>query len=141
MGTETNAGLLGYGCELGRLEPGRLADLVLLDFEKMISPFTDPVRDPIEVLLYRGKSRHVHTVVVNGRIVVEGGEVLTIDEKTIEKRVGEAASRPKTEAEVALSRAVGELRRAVVRFYENWPSKIETRPFFTANSRTPDALK
>jgi cytosine/adenosine deaminase-related metal-dependent hydrolase len=141
MGTETNAGLLGYGCELGRLEPGRLADLVLLDYERMGFPFTDSSLDPVEVLLYRGKKSHVHTVVVNGRIVVEGGEVLTIDENAVGKRVAEAASRPKTEAEVALSRAVGELRRAVVRFYENWPSKIEIRPFFTVNSRTPDAPK
>ncbi len=138
MGTETNAGLLGYGRELGRLEPGRFADLALLDYEKMIFPFTDPVHDPIEVLLYRGKSAHVRTVMVNGRIVVENGRLLTIDETAVGKRLAEAASRPRTAAENDLGGAIGQLRREVVRYYRNWPQKIELQPFFAVNSRTPD---
>ncbi len=57
MATETNASLLGYGRELGRLEPGRLADLVLLDYRKICFPFVDPVHDPIEspALPWEGK--------------------------------------------------------------------------------------
>ena len=140
MGTETNAGLLGYGCELGRLEPGRFADLVLLDYEKMCFPFADPSHDPIEVLLYRGKGSDVHTVMVNGRVVVENGQLLTIDEDATGKRVAEAASRPRTAAENDLSRAIDELRREVVQYYKNWPQKIGLQPFFPVNSRKPDAM-
>lgn len=140
MATETNAALLGYGRELGRLEPGRLADLVLLDYRKMCYPFVDPSHDPVEVLLYRGKGCHVDTVMVDGRIVVERGRLLTVDEEAVGKRLFEAASRPRSEKEIALSEAVSELRERVVRYYQGWPGRVEIEPYFAVNSRV-DGLK
>lgn len=140
MATENNARLLGYGGELGRLEPGRLADLVLLDYEKMCYPFVDPSHDPIETLLYRGLGRHVHTVMVNGRVVVQAGRLLTLDEEAVGARLAEAASRPRTEKEAELVRMMDELRRHVVRYYKGWTEKVETAPFYRINSRA-DGLK
>jgi len=125
MATENNATLLGYGQELGRLEPGRLADLVLLDYEKMSYPFIDPSHDPIETLLYRGVGRHVHTVMVNGRIVVQGGRLLTVDEEAIGARLAEAASRPRTEKEKVLVQAMDGLRAHVVTYYHGWTEKVK----------------
>ena len=80
MATENNAILLGFESQLGRLEPGRLADMALIDYTAMAHPYVDPSHDPIDTLLYRGAGRFVHTVLVNGRVVVEAGRVLTIDE-------------------------------------------------------------
>jgi cytosine/adenosine deaminase-related metal-dependent hydrolase len=140
MVTETNASLLGYGNQLGRLEPGRLADLVLLDYPKMCFPFVDPSHDPIEVLLYRGKGSHVHTVMVDGRIVVEDGRVLAVDEKAVGNRLAEAASRPRTEREEALAQALDELKKHVIQYYQGWTQKVESKPYFAINSRV-DGLK
>ncbi|MFH1125134.1 MAG: amidohydrolase family protein [Pseudomonadota bacterium] len=135
MTTENNAFLLGYGQELGRLEPGRLADMVLLDYQKMCHPFVDPSHDPIDVLLYRGRGAHVDTVMVNGRIVVEGRKILTVDEDAIAARLAEAASRPRTEREKALVQAMDELKRHVIRYYEGWPKKVKSEAYFAVNSR------
>lgn len=135
MTTENNAALLGFGRELGRLEPGRLADLVLLDYEKMCHPFVDTSHDPIDVLLYRGKGAHVDTVMVNGRVVVEGGKVLTIDEDAVSGRLAEAASRPRTEKEKALVQAMDQLKQHVLRYYQGWPRKVKPEAYFAVNSR------
>ena len=140
MATETNAELLGFGHDLGRIEPGRFADLVLLDYEQMCFPRVDPSHDPVEVLLYRGKQSHVHTVVAGGRVVLENGRLLAVDEEAVGRRLAEAASRPRTERQKALVRAVDELRQAVVRYYRGWPEKVETKPYFAVNSRV-DGLK
>ena len=140
MTTENNAALLGFGQELGRLEPGRLADMVLLDYQKMCHPFVDPSHDPIDVLLYRGLGKHVHTVMVNGRIVVQDGKLLTIDEEAIAGRLAEAASRPRTDKEKALVQAMDELKHHVIRYYEGWAKKIRTEPFFMTNSRIDGLL-
>ena len=140
MATENSATLLGYGHELGRLEQGRLADLVLLDYRKMSYPFVEPSHDPIETLLYRGAGKHVHTVMVNGRIVVQEGQLLTLDEEAIGARLAEAASRPRTEKEKALAQAMDELRAHVVRYYKDWPKKLELKPHFGVNSRI-DGMK
>ena len=135
MATETNASLLGYGRELGRLESGRLADLILLDYRKICFPFVDSGHDPIDVLLFRGKGSHVHTVMVDGRIVVEGGRVLTVDEEAIGGRLAEEASRPRTEKEKELVEALDELKKHVIRYYRGWTEKAETNPYFAINSR------
>jgi len=140
MTTETNAELLGYKGEIGRLEPGMKADLVLLDYEKMCRPFVDSSHDPIEVLLYRGKGSHVHTVMVNGRVVVEKGKVLTVDEESIGSRLSEAASRPRTEEEKAVIKMIDELRKHVSQYFQGWPTKVKTDSFFDINSRI-DGLK
>jgi 5-methylthioadenosine/S-adenosylhomocysteine deaminase len=140
MATENGARLLGYGDEMGRLEPGRLADLILLDYEKICYPFVDPSHDPIESLLYRGLGRHVHTVIVNGRVVVQAGRLLTLDEEAVGARLAEAASRPRTEREAELVRMMDKLRRHVVRYYKGWTEKVEAAPFYCVNSRG-DGLK
>ena len=141
MGTETNAGLLGYGRELGRLEPGRFADLVLLDYEKMGFPLVHPDRDPVEVLLYRGKGSQVHTVMVAGKIAVENGKVLTVAEEDLGKKLREAASRPRTKNEEALNRAVDELRGQVVNHYRDWTHKVSLHPYFSINARGDGLLQ
>jgi cytosine/adenosine deaminase-related metal-dependent hydrolase len=135
MATETNAGLLGFGRELGRLEPGCFADLVLLDYEKMCAPFVDPAHDPIDVLLYRGKASHVHTVMVNGRIVVKDGQAVTMNEGDVAARLAEAASLPRTDKQKALAEAMDELKQHVIRHYGGWTKKIRPRPYFDINSR------
>jgi len=140
MTTENNAKLLGLGQELGRLEPGRLADMVLLDYQKMCYPFVDPLHDPIDVLLYRGLGKHVHTVMVNGRIVVLDRKVLTIDEEAIAGRLAESASRPRTDKEKALVQAMEELKQNVIRYYDGWAKKTRTEPYFMTNSRIDGLL-
>lgn len=140
MVTETNAALLGYGRQLGRLEPGRFADLVLLDYQKMCFPFVDRSHDPVEILLYRGKGSLVHTVVVDGRVVVEDGRVLTVDEEAIGNRLREAASRPKTKSEEDLAHVLDELKKYVIEYYRGWPQKVEPKPYFAINSRV-DGLR
>lgn len=135
MATLNSARLLGFGAQLGRLEAGRWADLILLDYEAMSAPYVDPAHDPIDVVLYRATRRHVNTVMVAGRVVVEGGQVLTLDEAQIGARLAAAASRPRSEAEKGLVEALDELKRHVKAFYQGWPAKMETAPFFALNSR------
>ncbi|MGE5841544.1 MAG: amidohydrolase family protein [Deltaproteobacteria bacterium] len=136
IATETNASLLGFASQIGCLEPGRCAELVLLDYTKIGFPYTDPTLDPVDVLLYRGSSAHVHTVIVNGQVVVESGKVLSIDEDTVAGRLAEAASRPRTERGKALVQAMDELKRHVLRYYEGWPEKLRFDPYFAVNSRS-----
>jgi cytosine/adenosine deaminase-related metal-dependent hydrolase len=135
MATENGASLLGFGQELGRLEPGRLADLVLLDFEKMSLPYVDPAHDPIDILLYRGLGRHVHTVMVNGRIVLQEGSVLTLDEEAVSARLAQAASRPRSEKETAFLNGIQELRKQVAAYYKDWINEVDIEPYWSINSR------
>jgi hypothetical protein len=55
--------------------------MALIDYTAMAHPYVDPSHGPIDTLLYRGAGRFVDTVLVNGRVFVKAGKVLTIDEE------------------------------------------------------------
>jgi len=140
MGTENNAALVGYGRELGRLEPGFLADLVLLDYKKICYPYVDPTHDPIDTLLYRGLGQHVNTVIVHGKVVVSEGQILTLDEQATGDRLAESAAKPMKENEILRSKMMDELRKHIVKYYKNWINDLEFESYWHVHSRI-DGLK
>lgn len=74
--TMGSAGALGLADELGSLEPGKQADLVLLDLDQ---PHLAPMHDPVTTLVYNASRRDVTHVMVGGRLVVEAGRLTTAD--------------------------------------------------------------
>ncbi len=75
--TVNGARAMGYGAgELGVLQEGALADLIVIDLQK---PHLQPVNDVVSDLVYCVKASDVETVMVDGRIVVENRRVAGID--------------------------------------------------------------
>lgn len=63
--------------QIGSLEPGKKADVVLHDIDR---PEWRPLLNVMNQLVWSADGRGVHTVFVDGRMVVEGGRMTTIDE-------------------------------------------------------------
>jgi 5-methylthioadenosine/S-adenosylhomocysteine deaminase len=80
MGTTGGAWSLGMRGELGAIEPGQRADLVLFDLNTI--PFI-PLNVPLQHLVYCLPSSSVRTVMVEGRIVVRDGRLTAVDEDAI----------------------------------------------------------
>lgn len=135
MATENSASLIGFASQIGRLEPGRLADLVLLDYQAMTYPYTHSSHDPVDVLLYRADSRQVDTVIIHGKVVVKNGTVLTVDEKRIATVLTEAASQSRTTDEIEYNQAIKELRARVCEYFNGWTDKVHLEPYYTFNSK------
>ena len=90
MATANGAAALGMEGDLGELRPGKLADIALLDTKTLLfTPFNDAFRH----LCYAENGSSVHSVIVDGRLVVEGGRVLTADEETIAEEARDAWQR------------------------------------------------
>jgi len=85
MATLGGAKVMGKDHELGSLEPGKKADIVLVDLNKIhTSPGLN--RDPISQLVYSATAQDVHTTIINGKIVMQNRKVETIDvEQTIKE--------------------------------------------------------
>jgi 5-methylthioadenosine/S-adenosylhomocysteine deaminase len=82
MSTLEGAKALGLGNITGSLEPGKKADLIIIDTHK---PHLTPMYSPASHLVYAARGSDVRTSIINGKIVMENGRLLTIDlEKTIE---------------------------------------------------------
>jgi 5-methylthioadenosine/S-adenosylhomocysteine deaminase len=88
----TVAGALAIGCEgqLGQIKPDRLADLVLLRGDSM---FLKPRNDLLNALVLAENGLAVDTVIVDGRVVMQGGRVLGVDEVAIRDRAQQSAER------------------------------------------------
>lgn len=63
--------------QIGSIEVGKKADLVLHDTDR---PEWRPLLNVMNQLVWSADGRGVHTVIVDGKIVVEGGHCTTIDE-------------------------------------------------------------
>ncbi len=89
MATINGARALGLEQEIGSLEVGKKADLVVIDLNRL---HTTPSPNPISALVYAATGGEVDLVMVDGQILVERGELLTMDEEEIMAQARQNAS-------------------------------------------------
>jgi 5-methylthioadenosine/S-adenosylhomocysteine deaminase len=84
MATLNGAKALGLDHDLGSIEAGKKADLVLFDTKR---PEWRNLFNPINTLVYNADGRSVHTVIVDGRVVVQDYKPLYVDEWQLIQKV------------------------------------------------------
>ena len=104
MATIEGARALGLDADIGSLEPGKKADFVLYETNRAE---WGTLFNPVNNLVYNADGRSVHTVVIDGRVVVEDHVPQFVDEEALIARV----------------QAIGEsmLARTGVSFPPRWP--------------------
>ncbi len=90
LATRGGARALGMDHLVGSLEPGKRADLVLVDLDR---PHLSPVYNVVSHLVYAAHRADVTTVLVNGVVVVENGRTTLVDEREAMDDVREVADR------------------------------------------------
>ncbi len=80
MATVNGASALGLENEIGSIDLGKKADIVLVN---MKTAHLTPFRNPISHLVYSANGGDVDTVICNGEILMRNRELLTLDEKMI----------------------------------------------------------
>ncbi len=102
LATLTGAQALGVGEEIGSLEPGKKADLVLFDTQR---PEWQAMFNPINNLVYNADGRSVHTVIVDGRVVVDAYRQTFVDEPRLYSKVQEIGEKLLARTGVSLPRS------------------------------------
>jgi cytosine/adenosine deaminase-related metal-dependent hydrolase len=90
MATRHGAEAMGLGDELGSIEVGKKADLVAFD---TLRPEWQALWNPVNNLVYNADGRSVHTVVIDGRVVVDAYRQSFVDEPRLFARVQEIGER------------------------------------------------
>jgi 5-methylthioadenosine/S-adenosylhomocysteine deaminase len=90
MATTNGARALGLAGEIGSIEAGKRADLTLLNMERL---HTSPHPDPISAIVYSATASDVETVIIDGRVVMREGRLLTLDEQGVIRDAREHAER------------------------------------------------
>lgn len=84
MATLLGAQAIGKQREIGSLEPGKRADLILVRTDTL---HQIPHYDPYSLLVYSTKASDVDTVIIDGELVMVAGRVLTMNEAAVRERV------------------------------------------------------
>ncbi len=86
--TRNAARALGEDAELGTIEPGRKADLVIIDLDRA---HLRPIISLASSLVHYGHPGAVNSVMVDGRFVMREGRLLTLDEQAVIREAQQAA--------------------------------------------------
>lgn len=111
MATLGGAACIGRQHDLGSIEVGKKADFFLFNPK---TPKAVPMADPISTLVYSSSEENVDTTVVGGRVVLENGKYLLVDE---------AAALDECQ------RAAAELRVETGLGNTHWGQRVKVGPF------------
>jgi 5-methylthioadenosine/S-adenosylhomocysteine deaminase len=90
MATVTGARALHLERQIGSLEVGKKADLIVVDTS---AAHATPMYDVYSAIVYALKSSDVRTTVIGGKVVMEDRRMLTLDEPAILAKAAEYAKR------------------------------------------------
>lgn len=121
---------------LGSLEPGKRADAVLVNLDRILAPYLSPAIGLWETFLHRGKRSDVDTVIINGEVVVRQGRAEGFDREKIAAELGQALEQGAAAPSLARQRRLAEeLRQHVRAFYQAWHQGFG-EPHYRHNSAT-----
>ncbi|RLI21768.1 N-ethylammeline chlorohydrolase, partial [Candidatus Bathyarchaeota archaeon] len=74
--------------EVGSLEVGKKADIILINLSK---PHLKPLHNIYASMVYSARASDVETVIVNGKILMENRKVKSLDESFVMEKAEKAA--------------------------------------------------
>jgi len=86
MATLGGAKVLGLEQEIGSLEVGKKADIIILDLHR---PHLQPIYNIVSHLVYSAAGADVRDVIIDGKLIMQDRKLLTIDEETVLEKVQE----------------------------------------------------
>jgi len=135
MATVNGAYASWFGDRIGTLEPGKRADMVLLNLRNIEEPFLDPDVSVVDAVVHRGRSIDVDTVMVDGEIIMRDRQLTRIDKEDLFKELRESLDRPLSPQELE-RRELGRLVEPHLRrFYQGtMPQNAIPHTYYNARS-------
>jgi 5-methylthioadenosine/S-adenosylhomocysteine deaminase len=89
MATIDGARSLGLEKEIGSIEAGKSADVIVVSLDQLHS---SPSRDIVSALVYSALASDVRATVIEGRVLMRDGELLTMNEASVIEEANREAS-------------------------------------------------
>jgi 5-methylthioadenosine/S-adenosylhomocysteine deaminase len=135
MATEGGAKTTAFGATIGVLEPGRAADLVLIDWQQVAFPYLDAETPLLDAVVQRAKTSGVRTVICDGEIIYADGRFTKVDRDGALRTLHADLQRALSDDEVERRRLSKALLPHVKAFYAGYFDPEQHRPFYRPSSR------
>ncbi len=124
MATTGSAGVLGMADSIGRIAPDYRADIVFLDLAHINYV---PLNEPSVQVVNTENGAAVDSVMIDGRLVLERGRLLTVDEAKVRAEVERAVARLNAANADSLraARPLGDLVRAFCAGHARTPYHVQ----------------
>ena len=135
MASANAAAPTGFGNEIGVLEPGRRADMVLVRLDSLEDPYLEQDLPPVELVLGRAKSKDIAAVIVDGEVLLQDGAHTRANKADVARELREQLARPLEPETLATRRMAAQLSPYVEQFYRSRPPAMG-EPHYVYNGRT-----
>ena len=116
----SNAARVTFFDEVGAIERGKRADLVLIDMERIEEPYLHPNTAVVDALIYRGRGLDVDTVIVDGEVILRDKKFLKADKAEVAARLKESLSRELADREARAARLSEDILPYINRWFSEW---------------------
>lgn len=127
MATENGAIASGFGDSVGTIEPGKRADLLLLDLGHIEEPFLGPEVSVVDAVVHRGRVIDVDTVMVDGEILMRGRQHTKFDKNALLQEIRQSLNRSLQPEEISR----GELGRLLEPYVRRFHADSATGTYRT----------
>ena len=105
---------------IGSLEVGKRADMILLDWDRISTPYVAENLDVLDVLVSRARAADVDTVIVEGSAIFEDKQFKTIDAPAVVEAVREELGTPEPEELTHRRDLAARLEPYLRDYYADW---------------------
>jgi 5-methylthioadenosine/S-adenosylhomocysteine deaminase len=135
MATEHGAQATGFADNIGTLEPGKAADLVVMHWHQVAYPYLGPVMPVVDAVVHWGKASGVETVLVAGEPVLRDGVFTRVNKAEVLEELAASLRVPLHQDEEKRHQLAPEVFPHVKQFYNGWLSGQLCDPFYHMSSR------
>lgn len=135
MATIGGAQTTGFGNQIGTIEEGKAADLVLIGWDRICYPYLDKEIPLLDAVIRRAKGDAVRTVVCDGEIIYDNGRFTRIDRDAALKALHDELQNAFSNDEVERRRLSKALLPHVRKFYAGYFDPTGHEPFYRYSSQ------
>src|SRR5262245_28428599 len=135
MATEHGAHTTPFGVGVGTIEPGKFADLVVLDWDELAYPYLDDTVSVVDAVVHRAKATAVKTVLVAGEVVYRDGRFTRVNRDDVLRELAQRLDVSLTDDERRNRALAKDILPYVRRFYDGYLGGEKWDPFYRQNAR------
>ena len=136
MATAGGARTTPFGTDIGTLEVGKAADLVLIDWQQVAYPYSDPETPLLDAVLQRAKTTGVRLTMCGGEVLYQDGRFTRVDRDGALHALHQDLQKALTSDEVERRNLSKALLPHVRRFYAHYIDPARHEPFYRQSSRS-----
>jgi hypothetical protein len=135
MASELGARTTGFAGQVGTLEVGKGADMVVANWHQVTYPYMDASVPVVEALVHRLRPAGIDAVLVAGEVVMRNGKSTRLDKAAVLKELAASLRVPLRPDEVRRQELSHELFPYVRAVVEGWLDDEVIEPYYRINTR------